>query len=135
MKFKYVPLLAILISGCAATKPHTYTPPSSIALVRAVQGTREKVEEVKKYVRPEGAAVVKQLQEKVEETQTSLNSYVAQVDVLTSRAIKAENDSAYWQSKHYQDLKILWRWRLIAFAVVASVIGYIGVRTAWKFYL
>lgn len=132
---KYLLPLAILLTGCASTKPTLYTPPSSLALVKAVQGTKAKVEEVKKYVRPEGAAVVQQLEQKVEETQTSLDSYVGQVDALTTRAIKAENDASYWQSKHYQDLKIIWRWRLIALATVLAVIGYVGLRTAWKFYL
>lgn len=128
-------LLLALLSGCAATKPHVYTPPSSLAVVKAVQGTKAKVAEVKQYVRPEGMAVVKELEQKVEETQTSLDSYVAQVDTLTSRAMKAENDAAYWQAKHYEALKIIWRWRLIALAVVASVVAYVGIKTAWKFYL
>jgi anti-sigma-K factor RskA len=133
---KYLLLsVATLLSGCAVSKPHVYTPPSSIAVFKAVQGTKEKVAEVKRFVRPEGATAVKQLEQKVGETQTSLDSYVAQVDVLTSRAMKAENDSAYWQSKHYQDLKIIWRWRLLALAIVASVAVYIGVKTSWKFFL
>jgi hypothetical protein len=128
-------LLAAMVSGCAATKPHAYTPPSPIALVKAVQGTRAKVAEVKQYVRPEGKAVVAELERKVEETQVQLDAYVGQVETLTIRATKAENDAAYWQAKHYQSLKIIWRWRLIALFVVASVAVYIGVRTSWKFML
>lgn len=132
---KYLPLLAILLSGCAATKQRAYIPPSPLAVVKAVQSTKQKVSEVKKYVRPEGEKVVEQLEQTVEETQTSLDTYVAQVDTLTKRTIDAENKVVELTAQHYKDLRIIWAWRLLALAVVASVVSYIGLKTAWKFYL
>lgn len=126
-------ILATLVSGCAATKPHAYIPPSSIAIVKAVQGTKEKVAEVKQYVRPEGAGAIKELEQKVEETQTSLDSYISQVDALTSRAMQAENDAAYWKAKQIKALKELYFWRLIALSIAASITIWIGIRTSWKF--
>jgi nitrate/nitrite-specific signal transduction histidine kinase len=126
-------ILVTLLSGCAATQQHVYTPPSSLAVVKAVQGTKEKVAEVKQYVRPEGSVAVKELEQKVEETQTSLDSYVAQVDTLTSRAMQAENDAAYWKAKQIKALKELYFWRLIALSIAASITIWIGIRTSWKF--
>jgi hypothetical protein len=125
--------LAVLVSGCSATKPSVYIPPSSIAVVKAVQGTREKVSEVKKFVRAEGLPVIAELEQKVEDTQTSLVSYVAQVDALTSRVMQAENDAAYWQSKQVKALKELYFWRLIALSIAAAITVWIGIRTSWKF--
>lgn len=135
MKLLLPLILATLLSGCAATKHPVYTPPSSIALVKAVQGTKAKVAEVKKYVRPEGAAAVKELEQKVEETELSLSSYVLQVDKLTERLMTSENRVVELEAQHFKDLRIIWRWRLIALGVVVAVVSYIGIKTAWKFYL
>lgn len=132
---KYLFLIAALLSGCAATKPRVYTPPSPIAVVKAVQGTKEKVAEVKKYVSPEGAHAIRELEDQVEHTQISLTSYVLRVDELTKRLLVSENEVVRLTEQHYKDLKIIWRWRLIALGVVVAVVSYIGITTAWKFYL
>lgn len=127
--------LCALLAACAVPKRPQFTPPSSVAVVRSVAATKAKVEAVKKFVRPEGAAAVRQLELKVEETQLAVDEYVLKVEDLSARLGKAQDDAVYWQQKHYEALKIIWRWRLIALLVVGSVVLYIGIKTAWKFYM
>ena len=108
------------VVGCAHHENH-FTPPSSVAVQRNVA-------RVAPYVRPEGKAAYIDLEK-------SLADYQAQVEKQTELLAKAQQDAIYWNEKQVKALKELWVWRGIAIASILAVVGYIGIRTAWKFYL
>jgi hypothetical protein len=84
------------------------------------------VEKVRQYVRPEGHAAVKELSD-------AITTYETQVQDQSLALAKAQNDAVYWQNKHSDALKRLWFWRGIALVSVVCVVGYIGIKTSWKF--
>jgi hypothetical protein len=77
-------------------------------------------------VRPEGHAAVKELSDAIE-------TYQKQVDDQSLALAKAQNDSVYWEQKQIKALKELWIWRGIAIVSIVCVVGYIGIKTSWKF--
>ena len=121
---KYIQIIAgvamLCVVGCAHHENH-FTPPSSVAVQRNVA-------RVAPYVRPEGKAAYIDLEK-------SLADYQAQVEKQTELLAKAQQDAIYWNEKQVKALKELWVWRGIAIASILAVVGYIGIRTAWKFYL
>lgn len=115
-------LPCILLTACAATKQTLpYTPPSVVPV-------RVGIEKLKPLVKPDGKAVVAELE-------TALGTYQAQVDQQSLDLAKAQNDAAYWASKHNDALKKLWWWRGIALAAILAVVAYLGMKTAWRFWL
>jgi hypothetical protein len=108
----------LCVVGCAHHEDH-FTPPSSVEVQRNVA-------RVASYVRPEGKQAYIDLQK-------SLADYQAQVEKQTTLLDKAEKDAAYWHEKQEKALKELWIWRSIAIASILAVVGYIGIKTAWKF--
>lgn len=119
---KYIAVLAIFfLVGCAHQDKHDFTPPSAIAVQTSVAKVRE-------HLKPEGKAAFADLKK-------NLADYQKKVEEQTKRLVKAENDAAYWHEKQIKALKELWMWRGICLLVVACVVGYIGIRTAWKFAL
>jgi hypothetical protein len=80
------------------------------------------------HVRPEGKSAYIDLQK-------SLSDYQVQVEKQTTLLAKAEADAIYWHEKQVKALRELWMWRGIALISVALVIGYVGLKTAWKFAL
>jgi hypothetical protein len=111
----------LLLVGCAHNEENHFTPPSSVAVQRNVA-------RVASYVRPEGKAAYIDLQ-------NSLSDYQVQVEKQTALLAKAEQDAIYWHEKQVKALKELWMWRGIALMSVALVVGYVGLKTAWKFAL
>jgi len=109
----------ICMVGCAHHEDNHYTPPSSVEVQRNVA-------RVAPHVRPEGKAAYIDLQK-------SLADYQAQVEKQTSLLAKAEQDAIYWHEKQVKALRELWMWRGIALISVALVVGYVGLKTAWKF--
>lgn len=110
----------LCVVGCAHHEDH-FTPPSSVAVQRNVA-------RVAPYVRPEGRTAYNDLEK-------SLADYQAQVEKQTALLDKAEKDALYWHEKQEKALKELWIWRGIAIASILAVVGYIGIKTAWKFAL
>jgi hypothetical protein len=106
--------------GCAHHEDH-FTPPSSVAVQRNIA-------RVAPYVKPEGKAAYIDLEK-------SLADYQTQVEKQTQLLDKAEKDAIYWHEKQTKALKELWIWRGIAIASVLAVVGYIGIKTAWRFAL
>lgn len=106
------------VAGCAHHEDH-YTPPSSVEVQRNVA-------RVAPYVKPEGRAAYIDLQK-------SLADYQKKVEEQTRLLAKAENDAIYWHEKQVKALRELWVWRGIALVAVASVVLYVGARTAWTF--
>jgi uncharacterized lipoprotein YajG len=112
-------LASILFIGCAHQEKRIYTAPSVVAV-------KTSVEKVRQYVRPEGHAAVKELSD-------AITTYETQVQDQSLALAKAQNDAVYWQNKHSDALKRLWFWRGIALVSVVCVVGYIGIKTSWKF--
>jgi hypothetical protein len=109
------------VVGCAHHEDTHYTPPSSVEVQRNVA-------RVAPHIRPEGKAAYIDLQK-------SLADYQVQVEKQTALLDKAEKDALYWHEKQVKALKELWIWRGIAIASILAVVGYIGIKTAWKFAL
>ena len=122
MKKIIIVFASALLIGCASKEPVKYTAPSVVAV-------KTGIERLKPHITTSaGNAAIK-------DVITAINSYEAQVDQQSKDLAKAQNDSAYWRSKQVKALKELWWWRGIALISVALVIAYIGIKTAWKFYL
>jgi hypothetical protein len=110
----------LCVVGCAHHEDH-FTPPSIVAVQRNVA-------RVAPFVLPEGKAAYIDLQK-------SLSDYQVQVEKQTALLAKAEADAIYWHEKQVKALRELWMWRGIALISVALVVGYIGIKTSWRFLL
>jgi len=111
----------LCVVGCAHHEDNHYTPPSSVAVQRNVA-------RISHFVNPEGKSALIDLQK-------SLTDYQAQVEKQTQLLAKAEQDAIYWHDKQAKALRELWMWMGIALISVALVVGYVGLKTAWKFAL
>jgi hypothetical protein len=109
------------VVGCAHHEKDHYTPPSSVEVQRNVA-------RVAPHIRPEGQAAYLELQK-------SLSDYQVQVEKQTALLAKAEADAIYWHEKQIKALRELWLWRGIAIFSVVCVVGYIGIKTSWRFLL
>jgi len=118
---KLLLLAALLIAGCAHPEKATYIAPSVVAV-------RASVEKLKPLVKPEGKKEVSNLE-------SAITAYEVQVDQQAKDLAKAQNDVVYWHSKQEKALKELWFWRGIAIVSILCVVGYIGIKTAWRFAL
>ena len=119
---KRILLLALLlVGGCAHQDKVTYTAPSVVAV-------RTSVEKLKPLVKPEGQKAISNLE-------SAITAYEVQVDKQAKDLAKAQNDVVYWHSKQEKALKELWFWRGIAIVSILCVVGYIGIKTAWRFAL
>jgi hypothetical protein len=117
---QYLAVLCVLcVAGCASKNEDHYTPPSSVEVHRNVA-------RVAPFVRPEGKSAYIDLQK-------SITDYQAQVEKQTALLAKAEQDAIYWHEKQVKALRELWAWRGIALISVALVVGYIGIKTSWRF--
>ena len=113
-------LAALLLVGCVH-KQESFTPPSSVEVQRNVA-------KVAQYIKPEGKSAYIDLQK-------SLADYQKKVEDQSQLLFKAQNDAEYWHQKQEKALKELWIWRSIAIASILCVVGYIGIKTAWRFAL
>jgi hypothetical protein len=113
--------ISLTTLGCAHQNKQTYTAPSVVAV-------KTSVEKVRQYVRPEGNNAVKELSE-------AIATYETQVQDQSVALRKAQNDSLYWENKQIKALKELWVWRGIAIVSIVCVVGYVGIKTAWRFAL
>ena len=108
------------IAGCASNKEdHKFTPPSAIAV-------RSSVSKVREHVNPEGKSAFVELEK-------ALDDYQGRVEEQTKLLVSAQNDAEYWHQKQIKALRELWLWRSIALATVICVVGYIGIKTSWRF--
>jgi len=110
----------ICLAGCAHHEDH-FTPPSLVEVQRNVA-------RVAPFVKPEGKTAYIDLEK-------SIADYQARVEKQTELLAKAEQDAIYWHEKQEKALEELWIWRSIAIASVLAVVGYIGIKTAWRFAL
>ena len=112
-------LFILCVVGCAHREKQAYTAPSVVAV-------KTGVEKVRQYVRPEGHAAVKELSE-------AITTYETQVADQSVALANAQEEAVYWNAKQVKALKELWVWRGIAIVSIVCVVGYIGIKTSWKF--
>jgi len=110
---------SLFLIGCAHNEKASYSAPSVVAV-------KTGVEKVRQYVRPEGQAAVKELSD-------AIAAYHKQVDDQSLALVKAQEEAVYWNAKQVKALKELWLWRGIAIFSITCVVGYIGIKTSWKF--
>jgi len=128
-------VFAFAITGCASVKKEAYYPPSPAAVVKDLGEASAAAKELDQYVSAEGKQAAQKLNNSLDGAVKSLYSYSVKVNELGEQVVKAQKDANYWREKHYQDLKIIWFWRLLAFSAVICVIVYLGLKTSWKFFL
>jgi len=121
--------------GCASHKPEAYFPPSQTAVVRSISSVREKAVEVSAYLSPAGKTTFSQLTNAIAVSQDELAKYSGQVDKQTIQLAKAQESANYWHDKQLKALRELFWWRMIAFCSILAVVGYIGLKTSWRFFL
>jgi hypothetical protein len=117
-----IALLAMLCAvGCAHQEKASYTAPSVVAV-------KTGVEKLRQYVRPEGQTAVRELSD-------AITTYQKQVDDQSLALAKSQGEVVYWHDKQIKALKELWFWRGVAIVSILCVVGYIGIKTAWRFAL
>ena len=113
--------LSLTTLGCAHQEKASYTAPSVVAV-------KIGVEKVRQYVRPEGQKAVAELSD-------AITTYQKQVDDQSLALAKSQGEVVYWHEKQVKALKELWFWRGIAIVSILCVVGYVGIKTAWRFAL
>ena len=117
-----IALFAMLcVAGCAHQEKVSYTAPSVVAV-------KTGVEKLRQYVRPEGQKAVAELSD-------AITTYQKQVDDQSLALAKSQGEVVYWHDKQIKALKELWFWRGVAIVSILCVVGYIGMKTAWRFAL
>ena len=113
--------LSLTTLGCAHQEKASYTAPSVVAV-------KTGVEKLRQYVRPEGQKAVAELSD-------AITTYQKQVDDQSLALAKSQGEVVYWHEKQVKALKELWFWRGIAIISILCVVGYVGIKTAWRFAL
>jgi hypothetical protein len=134
---KTLPLLGCLIlAGCAtAPKQDHFTPISSVAVTSSLSRATQKAVELKAHITPAGLKVAEELTSSLFDTQVELGKYVGKTDALYQELGKSQEEATYWHDKQVKALKELWLWRSIALASILAVVGFIGLKTSWRFFL
>ena len=112
---------SIFLIGCAHQERVSYTAPSVVAV-------KTSVEKLRQYVRPEGQKAVVELSD-------AITTYQKQVDDQSLALAKSQGEVVYWHDKQIKALRELWYWRGLAIISILCVVGYIGIKTAWRFAL
>ena len=123
--------LFVCLSGCAHQQDHSFIPPSSAAVVQDVIAA--KASAVKAVKGDKKAA--QQVVDALSKAQDDLGIYTGKVETQSALLSKVSDEANYWHSKQTKALKELWMWRTIALLSVLAVVGYIGIRTSWRFLL
>lgn len=122
MKNALLVCAAVFLVGCAAKPQPRYTAPSVVAV-------KTSLERLKPHVAsPAGVAAITDLS-------VAVDTYEAQVGEQSIALAKAQEDAAYWQSKHSASIRKLWFWRGLAALTLASVAGWLALRLGYKFAL
>jgi len=128
------PFIVILtISGCATAPKHDYIAPSPIAVVSSVSSSAAAAVALGGYVQPGGEKAYAELTNSLSAAQIAVGQYVGKVDEQARQLIDAQNEVVYWRSKQQKALSELLYWRGLALLSILAVVGYIGVKTAWRF--
>ena len=131
MRIFLIGIISVFMIGCTHGNPHAFIAPSSAAIagdlglakrsaIKAMEGDKK---------------AAKQVVEDVSKAEADLVIYAKKVDEQASLLTKASDEANYWHSKQTKALKELWLWRSIAIASILAVVGYIGLKTSWRFFL
>jgi hypothetical protein len=107
--------------------------PSPAAVVSSVAKAQQKAALLQGEVSPKGKAVLDDLNKSLFEAQVNVGKYVSVVDDQARKLSDSQAEVIYWHDKQIKALKELWIWRLIAMGSILAVIGYLGIRTSWRF--
>jgi hypothetical protein len=128
------PFFVILIfTGCATAPKHDAIAPSPIAVVSSVSSSAAAAVALGGYVQPGGEKAYAELTNSLSAAQIAVGQYVGKVDEQARQLIDAQNEVVYWRSKQQKALSELLYWRGLALLSILAVVGYIGVKTAWRF--
>lgn len=128
-------LILFTLVGCATAPQHATIAPSPIAVVCSVSSSAAAAVALGGYVQPGGEKAYTDLTNSLSLAQIAVGQYVSKVDEQSRQLTDAQNEVVYWHQKQINSLKEIWQWRLIALFTVLAVVAYIGIKTAWKFYL
>ena len=129
-----MPLLGALfacLAGCAHQQDHSFIPPSSAAVVQDIISAKAYAS---KAVNGDKKAA-QQVVDALSKAQDNLGLYTSKVESQSALLSKVSDEANYWHAKQTKALKELWMWRTIALLSVLAVVGYIGIRTSWRFLL
>ena len=119
------------LAGCAHQQDHSFIPPSSAAVVQDVISAKASALKAVKGDKKSAQKVVDALSK----AQDDLGIYTGKVETQSALLSKVSDEANYWHTKQTKALKELWMWRTIALLSVLAVVGYIGIRTSWRFLL
>lgn len=131
MKLSFLCLIAIGLVGCSHGNSHAFIAPSSSAIVGDIG--RAKDSAIKAQHGDKQAA--KEVVDALSKAQSDLIIYDKKVQSQASLLTKASDEANYWHAKQTKALKELWLWRSIALFSILAVVGYIGLKTSWRFFL
>jgi hypothetical protein len=131
---RVTPFLVILtFAGCATAPKHDYIAPSPVAVVSSVSSASTAAVALSGYVAPGGEKAFTELTNSLATAQIAVGQYVSQVNDQARQLESAQNAVVYWRNKQQKALSELLWWRGLALLSVICVVGYIGVKTAWRF--
>ena len=131
MKIAFLCLIAIGLVGCSHADPHAFIAPSSTAIVGDI--ARAKDSAIKAQHGDKQA--VKEVVDALSKAQSDLGIYTTKVESQATLLTKVSDEANYWHSKQTKALKELWIWRSVALASILAVVGWIGLKTSWRFFL
>ena len=125
---------AILCGGCAsAPKPQISYAPSNSAVIKAVASAKNDASNLAAYVAPEGKAKLAALTASLDQAQFAVAEYSAKVDEVSRQLGEAREQVTYESEKRMKALRQLWTLRIILLIEIGALLGYVGLRTGWKF--
>jgi hypothetical protein len=129
-----LPLLGALLAclgGCVHSDPHAFLPPSSAAVSQDFSDIKASA----LAAQHGDKKASQQLIDALSKAQNDLNIYDKKVDAQATLLSKVSDQANYWHAKQTKALKELWMWRAIALFSILAVVGYIGIKTSWRFLL
>ena len=131
MKLAFLGIVLLGLVGCSHDDPHAFIAPSSSAIVGDIG--RAKLSAVKAQHGDKQA--VNDVVDALSKAQADLGAYTKKVENQTSLLSKASDEANYWHEKQSKALTQLWILRGILIAEVLALLGWIGLKTSWRFFL
>jgi hypothetical protein len=131
MKLAFLGIVLLGLVGCSHDDPHAFIAPSSSAIVGDIG--RAKLSAVKAQHGDKQA--VNDVVDALSKAQADLGAYTKKVENQTSLLSKASDEANYWHEKQNKALTQLWILRGILIAEVLALLGWIGLKTSWRFFL
>jgi len=126
--------IAFLV-GCAHDDPHAFIAPSNEAVVKNIDRAKKQAVAIRELVKPEDKKKVDDLIHDIADAQNQLSIYSMKVDKQATLLTKVSDEANYWHLKQTKALKELWIWRGLCLASALAVVAYLGLKTAWRFWL